>query len=420
MIYLANGCYCSELSVHPKNWDKPGASTDIDWYIFYRFYDPKVLDSNGKIKPKLTPVKGMNEFKTLTDRRTVTRDLLSNELELLKDRDYNPITGYMTEEIEIDEPTDGEITERTPFTQALEWALKNKKAEPSTLTDMKSMLLYINKAAVAMRYDRVPVSHLRRKHLKLLLNQCGKIKEKTDIPIGKTGRTKKGIWSANQFNHYCKYLSALYSDLLEVEAVDTNPFRDMRKQKHATNIRKVLTPEECKKVDDFARQYNIRYWMLIHIFFHSGSRTTEMFRVQGKHVDLARQMVDYLVKKGNNFVWVQRPIKDVALPFWEKAMEACGPNDFVFSKGMKPGPVSINSHQVSRWWRKHIKKGLGIVCDWYALKYLHTDQVAALLTLKEAQQHNAQTNLTTARIYAINEEHREHNRVMHLPNKFAG
>jgi len=40
MIQLLFGCYCSELKVHPQNWQKPKASMTKDWYIYYRFYDP--------------------------------------------------------------------------------------------------------------------------------------------------------------------------------------------------------------------------------------------------------------------------------------------------------------------------------------------------------------------------------------------
>ena len=40
MIKLKNGCYTSDIKVHPKNWQSTRASTKKDWYIFYRFYDP--------------------------------------------------------------------------------------------------------------------------------------------------------------------------------------------------------------------------------------------------------------------------------------------------------------------------------------------------------------------------------------------
>ncbi len=49
MISLPNGCHCSEMTVFPKNWDKPGSSVKKDWYLSYRFYDPSRVNTKGQI-----------------------------------------------------------------------------------------------------------------------------------------------------------------------------------------------------------------------------------------------------------------------------------------------------------------------------------------------------------------------------------
>jgi hypothetical protein len=69
-------------------------------------------------------------------------------------------------------------------------------------------------------------------------------------------------------------------------------------------------------------------------------------------------------------------------------MNGCRPTDYVFSRGLKPGALPINPIQITRRWRTHIKKKLGIDCDWYSLKHLNTtnnvDKV--LLAIREAQE----------------------------------
>jgi hypothetical protein len=55
MTILPNGCKCSALTVHPKNWNKKGAKTDTPWWITYRFYD-------GEGKSKQVQIKGMNHL----------------------------------------------------------------------------------------------------------------------------------------------------------------------------------------------------------------------------------------------------------------------------------------------------------------------------------------------------------------------
>lgn len=77
MINLPNGCKCSKISVHPKNWQSKSAKTTTDWYLSYRFYHPEYP------QPKQVMVKGMNHFKELSQRQEATKTLLSQELDKL-------------------------------------------------------------------------------------------------------------------------------------------------------------------------------------------------------------------------------------------------------------------------------------------------------------------------------------------------
>src|SRR5688572_1608029 len=84
MITLPNACTCSNLSVHPKNWQRKNAKLSHDWYIKYRFYDPRYP------KPKQVMVKGMNQYKNLSERQEATKACLAEELETLVKGDNNP------------------------------------------------------------------------------------------------------------------------------------------------------------------------------------------------------------------------------------------------------------------------------------------------------------------------------------------
>lgn len=106
MISLPNGCYCSDLAVFPKNWNTKKASLAKDWYIHYRFYDPKFP------KPKQRIIKGINQFKTLPERQQATRSFLQDELYMLQTRAFNPITEDLLEELT---PDHGEIHPDMPI-----------------------------------------------------------------------------------------------------------------------------------------------------------------------------------------------------------------------------------------------------------------------------------------------------------------
>ena len=83
MIKLPNDCRCSNLSVFPKNWQSHNPKTNIDWYISYRFYDPR------HEKPRQIVIKRMNKYKTVSDRQNDVVEILKEEMEKLS-KGFNP------------------------------------------------------------------------------------------------------------------------------------------------------------------------------------------------------------------------------------------------------------------------------------------------------------------------------------------
>ena len=154
MILLSFSCYCSELSVHPKNWLSPRASTKKDWYIFYRFYDPAYRDNPKFKKGKLVQIRGMNDFKDLQQRKDETKRIIDFELGKLKDQSYNPITGNIIEPICLL----SDIEPYTPFIVALTNVEKRISCSPSTKRDLRSVLNFVSKASMQLGYYTMPIS----------------------------------------------------------------------------------------------------------------------------------------------------------------------------------------------------------------------------------------------------------------------
>lgn len=398
MIQLPNGCRCSELKVNPANWNKSKASIKKHWFIHYRFYDPQ--QAVRYPKGKLRIIKGMNEFHTVVERQEAVKALIETELNELKSLGFNPIT----ERHELPASSALLITPETPFIEALHKALDVGGYVGRTRSDLKGVISHINTAATQLRINYLPVVSIKPSHLLLLLEQCGK---------------NKKIWTNNTYNAYIRYVSILFSQILQFRAVEYNPARDLNKRRVIKKLRSILSPEECQRIDAYTRAFDERLWRFIHIFFHSGSRTTEILRVRGEHVDLKKQQVTYLVLKGRYHQWVTRTIKDIALPLWIKALEGCSAKDYVFSVGLKPGPRNIREEQISRRWRKHIKNKLGITCDFYSLKHLNTDQTSALLGLNAAAAHNSHKSTAITRVYAVNEDARMHELLKTVNNGFV-
>ena len=95
-------------------------------------------------------------------------------------------------------------------------------------------------------------------------------------------------------------------------------------------------------------------------------------------------------------------------------------NDFLFSKGLIPGVIEIQTSQISKRWRRLVKKQLNITADFYSLKHLHTTEVVEMLGDKEAALHNSHigTNMVN-QVYDIRRKSREESGIFNLDNKFA-
>jgi site-specific recombinase XerC len=400
MIQLPFFCSCSEPKVHPKNWQSPKASLKKDWYVYYRFYDPVFKDNPKYKKGKLVIIKGMNQFKTISERQGDTQLTISNELIKLKERAFNPIKNKDTQ---LTLPLIN-IDASTSFIIALVMVEKRISASMSTKRDLKSTLKYVTKASIQLGYSELPIGSISRKHMKQLLLQI-------DISNGE---------SPHRYNKIRSYLMILFKELIELEAAEFNPLRDLAKRKCVQRLRKLPTIENRKIINEYLLKHQYRFWLFMQIFFHSGARLTEMMQVRRKDVNLDKQCFMVTIKKGNAYEEVLKPIKNIALPFWLQALETANEKDFIFSKGLVPGKVAIQSYQITKRWNRHIKKKLEIDEDFYSLKHLNLDETATMLDINDASAMASHSSIgITAKFYAIGEKQRQNERLKQIQNPFA-
>ena len=400
MIKLPFSCYCTELKVHPKNWQLQKTSLKKGWYVYYRFYDPNFLNDPKFKYGKLVVIKRMNQFKTIEDRQRDTKLIIAEETGKLKNQAYNPITNNCTEIVtpQID------ISPSTGFIVALTLAERRISASVSTKRDLRSILRYVSKAAGQLEYSELPISVISRKHIKQLLAQI-------DSTHGE---------SAHRYNKVRSYLMILYKELIELETVEVNPLRDLSKKKSIQRIRKLPSNENRQIINEYLQQHQYRFWVFMHIFFHSGARLTELMKVKRSDVYIQEQYFIITIKKGRVFKEVKRPIKNIALQYWEKAIEFAHREDFIFSKGLIPGNTEIQSYQITKRWNLHIKKKLGIKEDFYSLKHLNLDETAELLGINDASAMASHTSTAvTLKHYAVNETSRQNERLKAVVNLFA-
>ena len=426
MNLLKNGCRYGDFNYFPANWNTTRASLNKTWRIEYRFYDPDFKEKYPKGYPKVIKA-GLNRVKTLEDRQQLMRELASLERDLLEIQGYNPILN-----IKEKQPTNEEILQlvdpKTPFIKALEIGLDLKIMDPESKKDIKNKLPHVKAAADAIKLNGVllsnmPISSIRKKHMRLLLN--------------KIGNNKGDKWTANNFNRYRTDLRTIFIELDDLEAIELNPLDGIRKRKGIKKEREVLSPAERTRVNVHLKENYPTFWRFLHIFFHSGARETELLNVERKHVNLEKRTFEVMIKKGDSCRTEFRAININALPLWIEVVKEAdelpvGGKDeklYLFSEGLVPcwRNTPIRQEQISRRWKSHVKDKLDITADFYPLKHLNTTETVnnefekALNTAREkaAKQNGHTTTAMVRNIYDVKSKDRELEIKKKINNKFA-
>jgi integrase len=406
MILLPNGCKCGKMSVFPKNWNTRDADLSITWYIKYRFYSPAK-------KPYPVVIKGFAQYETLADRRQAVKEMIAGEKEQLQNG-YNPAEKKFAAPAVCD-ATEGEISTSTGFIPALQKALDILDCTDETRIDIKCVLKYVAISAQRLGLYYTAISTIKSKHIKLILNDC-----KNHIVVNKQGEKRKKVWNANQYNHYLKYLGLLFTELLEWGAVEAHPIQKAIKKKPTVKkIREVLTDEECKAIDRHLFNNYYTFWRLMQIFFYSGAREKEMLALQKKDVNLTTQLFIVTIHKGKESRQVEKPIHNEVLELWKEIVTLAKPGQYLFSESLMPGNKIIRREQITRRWKTHVKDKLKINADFYSLKHLYLDKVAAQLGIESAQKAASHTTPVITMTYAVNEKNRQQDALKTVPVKFG-
>lgn len=401
MIILPNKCYASELQVHPLNWKTTGASLKEKWYIHYRFHDPVFKDDPKFKYGFLRKIKGMNTLKTLEERRSFARGFIDKETKKLK-QGFNPITKKSFSPLAFT----FELFPQTPFIKSLWLAVEKLSISHNYKIGVKCVIRGVEKAAIALRIEQTPVSEITRRYIKVILEKCGELNPK---------------WSARQYNYYRTALMSLFRELIQSEALESNPVKEIPKRAEIKKVRETLTKEQRILVSNFLHEKYYNFWRFVQIFYASGAREAEIINVRVKDVDLIKQTFRVIIKKGRSVREVEKAINNDIVHLWKELINDCPKDFYIFSIGLIPGEKLIRYEQLTRRWRVHVKKKLGITSDLYATKHLRTTNISEKMGTKTASEMNSHTSEAMVRsIYDTGYTNRNLERLKNINDSFAG
>jgi len=137
-------------------------------------------------------------------------------------------------------------------------------------------------------------------------------------------------------------------------------------------------------------------------------------------VDLHNQEYKVTVNKGKRSKEILRAITDDAKYLWQNHLNGADPEDYVFSKRLRPGPVAILRPGITRRWETHVQIQLGITAKFYHLKRLFLEKVAGLYDIETSQGMADHSTKVVTMMYAIGEKKRALDKKKKVHVNFAG
>ncbi|GIZ14023.1 tyrosine-type recombinase/integrase [Capnocytophaga catalasegens] len=375
-------CSFTQLWVSPVNW-RNATEKDLkkEWYVQCFFYDARFAQKYPKGFPyrkKLNRIKKLNERKKAVEflLRTMENQLLNG---------YNPILK------KYEGVSEKELSPETPFIEAFEQALKLKEGSKTHLKEIETIVKRLEKAASILKMNDIAIKDFKRSQLKRMLD-CLCFPDK-------------------YYNKAVRYVSSLYRVLVEYECCETNITRDIYPKKIIKEKRIIPSKKDLQQIQAFTQKNYPYFYRFMMIFLYSGARTTELFRLQKKDIDLENREFTILLEKGGQYKPMTKVILQPAIPFWEELLqEVKHDTDFLFTSKFKPSNKQVQPEITTRFWNRHIKKKLGIIADFYSLKHYMLDSLDSETAMVLA----SHTNKSTTEIYQVHKEKRDREMLKNL------
>jgi integrase len=358
--------------------------------------------------------KTLNNFNSLPERQDEARRVLDQVLADLK-VGFNSITSNTTlPSTEGDDPalipTHDFLSLSTTFSKALEWSF-DQFPQNHTKADMQTCMFLFQPALVITKLDNLPIKEVSPQQILVLLSAASKVNSRYDAKLKKQVALK---WTDYKHNKSLAYLSMLLNKVLELRIIPVNPCHGLLKKTTLTTPQKPLMPYELAAIDE-KLQSNPNFRRFIMIFHSSGSRITELMKVQAKDV-LLNQNCFYrwiLKKKTKKNIQQRTTIPTNAIHLWKEQLSLCSsPDDFLFTIGFRPREKKMGVGPVNRYSKRLVQVPLGIVAGPYQLKHEYLTQLKKMHGSQTAASHagHSSTQMIDV-IYDLDKEDTEHERI---------
>lgn len=269
-------------------------------------------------------------------------------------------------------PNVGKIQLKTStISEALEQAILCMKGKVSknTYDAYSGTVGFFLEAINSLKYSKLPTVNFTRAYAKRCLEWI----------------VKDRAWSNHSYNKNLGYIRSVFSEIVEAEQAETNPFRDVKNLKVESSFANIPpTDEEMILICEELKSKNYGFYVFYMLIYYCGIRPDEARLLRVSHINFTKKTIDLPGEITKNGKFRSIPM----LGNIEGLLSSCINEEkdyFVFgtwvSNGgrhsqknwFSPNKYSIKEDTPNKQWKKLIKDGLGINKSLYSAKHKGAD-----------------------------------------------
>lgn len=347
---------------------------DEKWYVY--------IYHNSKIIKKI--YKGINTERSFQE-RMIKAETLKRIIEKDINEGWNPQAKNKVKKLSIFE--------------ALDFALDKKKSSLSTGSygEYKTAVSFFKKYGENEGFGNISIDNCERYHIKTVLNLARHDRD----------------WSARNYNKTLARYSALFSELIEWDIINSNPAKDIRPIKESdTGGYEIMSDEDHKAVFGYLKQYNFNYYIFCSVVYYMGIRPGELIRLKCKDVDINNGIIRISSENSKTnkvrIVPMIGTVKELLSTF-----DLSNGNNFLFGSNTEnkiyklsdkvfcPGAYHLRRAYPTKIWQYEVINKLGLKNKLYSLKHKGAnDKLRSGLDLKTVSTIFGHTSTKVTEIYA--------------------
>lgn len=326
------------------------------WYVHYRYEGEQFRETNG-----------LNKIEDLK----------------VREQEYNNLCKAILIDLENGfNPNIKEIVQYKEmyFVEAVKFALGKKESQvcPNSYSNYKGTVKFVESAAEKLNIDKVKITDVKRKHIKLLMDEA-KIELK---------------WTNKTFNRHLFHLKILLTVLVKWDIIEANPATtiDSLKVDKTSLLNAPASETEIETIKKTLIEKDFNFYIFCITIFHTGIRPAELLKTTLKMINLERNEFNLPATITKNKTARTVPINKHLKEYFIDINFSKFPKDYYLFGSFKspgigkkkkenklipdflPGPTLVIRKTASMRWDELVKVGLGIKMNLYAMKHYGADK----------------------------------------------